>query len=180
MTLPSTATSLVLVAAAAALLALAAYALTRPGGAGDREARGAPSGPATPAASATAAPDVSAVRHPVRCGDLGTVVERQASGDVTGDGVPEVAVAVRCDSGAGSPPHAVLLYGRGEGPSGVRLLATLVRTDAAVLVQSLVVRPRTVEVSGVTYSGGDVPRCCPDERFEARWRWDGTKMVAQM
>jgi hypothetical protein len=135
-----------------------------------------PGAPPPRAAAPAEGPDLATVTHPLRCQEVGTVVDREVRGDLTGDGIAEAVVAVRCDAGAGSPPHTVLLYG--SAPDGAaRLLATLVSSDADVLVRRLSLAAGTVEVTGLTYSGSAVPRCCPDEPFVRRWRWAGDRVV---
>jgi hypothetical protein len=163
-------TVVVAVAALVATLGIAAYVVAvTAGDAGTARPPGSTPAPAD-------GPDLATVTHPLRCQEVGTVVDREVRGDLTGDGIAEVVVAVRCDAGAGSPPNAVLLYG--GGPDGAaRLLSTLVPTDADVQVQRLALTGGEVEVTGLTYSSAQVPRCCPDEQFLRRWRWAGDRVV---
>src|SRR5262249_6391739 len=49
------------------------------------------------------------------CAGSPLALVRQHAWDFTGDGVPDALVAVRCDSGAGSPPSAVFAIAAGAG-----------------------------------------------------------------
>lgn len=161
-----------LVAVLACLVALAVWVATG-------RAAESPPAAATPAAPAGANPrvDLARVRFPLACGQVGTVADRSVAADLTGDGLAEVVVAVRCDAGAGSPPHTVLLYAPTSDPAAPRLLATLVPAAADVLVERLSTTGDQVTVRGRTYSSSDLPRCCPDTAFERRWRYDGTQVT---
>ena len=128
-------------------------------------------------AAQTALDDVDwrAVDHPLDCGRARVAVLATATGDATGDGAPEAAVAVSCAAGAGNPPSSLYVYGPG---SPVRLLATLVGQDEDVHVSGLDVGPEGVRVTGAAYSSPDVPNCCPDVALERRWTWSGAGFVA--
>lgn len=151
---------------------------------------GAPDGsaPPSPATSdaALAETDWAAVRYPLTCGDTVVRTRDVRLGDLMGDSEPEATVLVSCDAGAGSPPHGLLVYAAGEAPAGEegragspapRLVGVLLRPADGVLVSSYRVDGRLARVDGRTYSSPDVARCCPDRRFTAAWRWDGTRFA---
>ncbi|MGH3343513.1 MAG: hypothetical protein ACRDPK_11675 [Carbonactinosporaceae bacterium] len=112
------------------------------------------------------------VDYPMACPGVGFDVLDVEYGDLTSDGESEALVHVRCGSGAGSPPSALYVYDRPE--RGVpQLVAALLGPSSGVLVDRIGVEPGGISASGVSYSSSDVPRCCPDETFDARWRWTG-------
>ncbi|MEU0374647.1 hypothetical protein ABZ070_31390 [Streptomyces sp. NPDC006283] len=134
-------------------------------------------GPGTRTAAAPApAPDPAAVELPIECGTLGSVVTNKASGDLDGDGRPETVVAARCDAGSGTPPSG--LYVLAAGPdSDARVVATLVEPALKQSVGALAVRDGAVVATLLGYSSPAVPSCCPDEREEIKWQWQGGKFV---
>ncbi|MGH3327061.1 MAG: hypothetical protein ACRDPT_04555 [Streptomycetales bacterium] len=112
------------------------------------------------------------VDYPMACPGVGFEVLDVEYGDLTADGESEALVHVRCASGAGSPPSALYVYGRPE--RGVpQLVAALLGASSGVLVDRIGIEADGISASGVSYSSSDVPRCCPDETFDARWRWTG-------
>lgn len=163
-----------LATAAAMAAVVAAAGLLQPEAATATGSGGKP-GTATAAAPAPA-PDPAAVRLPVECGGLASVVTGRATGDLDGDGSPETVVAARCDAGSGTPPSGiyVLAASRDRGP---RVVATLLEPAAAQSVAALAVRDRTITATLLGYSSPDVPSCCPDEREQVEWRWQGGKFV---
>ncbi|AXG77012.1 hypothetical protein [Streptomyces paludis] len=161
-------------AALSAVVALAA--LSQPGAA---TAIATPPGePSVKSAGTTAPavqepPDPAAVDFPLDCGEgdeAGTVIVQRAYGDLDGDGVPETVVAVRCRSGAGTPPSGVyVLTGAGGEP---RIVATLVDpAERRSVAPGLAVHGRAILATLLGYSGPDVPSCCPDEEERTSWTW---------
>ncbi|MFV2118933.1 hypothetical protein ACE14D_11015 [Streptomyces sp. Act-28] len=123
-----------------------------------------------PAAGAPA-PDATTATYPLTCAGAPTVVLRSATGDLDGDGAPETVAAAHCQAGSGTPPHGLYVLTRAAGDA--RVVATLVDPADAVSVGDLAVRDGVVTATLLGYSSSDVPRCCPDEREVAEWRWTG-------
>ncbi|MFF4185907.1 hypothetical protein ACFYZ9_22210 [Streptomyces sp. NPDC001691] len=125
-----------------------------------------------------AAPDPGAVAFPLRCGPMGSVVEKRATGDLDGDGVPETVAVVHCKAGGGTPPSGVYVLTRpvteGAPP---RVVATLVDPKEKQTVTEVAVRSGAVAATLLGYSSDDVPRYAPDVRQEVKWRWQGGKFV---
>ncbi|MFJ3105641.1 hypothetical protein [Streptomyces sp. NPDC086835] len=162
----ATAAAMAAVVAGAGLLQPDAATASQPG-----------AGPGTTTAAAPApAPDPAAVRLPIECGGLPSVVTKKATGDLDGDGSPETVVAARCDAGSGTPPSGlyVLAGGRDGGP---RVVATLVEPAGKQSVGGLAVRDRTITATLLGYSSAAVPSCCPDEQERVKWQWQGGKFV---
>ncbi len=188
--LPSRTVSAALVVAALAGLGWWLSAASRSGGYG---AGRAPSLPGTPLTGPSAAPpagtprppapdlarvDWSRVTYPLACGGVPTTVVAVSGGDVAADGVPDAAVAVRCDAGAGSPPTELYLYvPPGAGDSSPRRLATLVEQTDDVLLTTVAVDASGVRATGFAYSSARVPRCCPDQRVDLRWAPDDVRFL---
>ncbi|MCX5587789.1 hypothetical protein [Streptomyces erythrochromogenes] len=128
-----------------------------------------------------AAPDAAAATYPLDCKGAPRAVTATAQGDLDGDGRPETVAAVRCDAGSGTPPHAVyvLTQDPGEG-SRPRVVATLLDTPQRQTATELTVRDRTVTASLLGYSGPEVPRCCPDKKQLAKWRWSDGKFRQEL
>ncbi|MFC9825561.1 hypothetical protein OHA91_29585 [Streptomyces erythrochromogenes] len=128
-----------------------------------------------------AAPDAAAVTYPLDCKGAPRAVTATAQGDLDGDGRPETVAAVRCDAGSGTPPHAVyvLTQDPAEG-SRPRVVATLLDTPQRQTATELTVRDRTVTASLLGYSGPEVPRCCPDKKQLAKWRWSDGKFRQEL
>ncbi|MFF3290025.1 hypothetical protein [Streptomyces sp. NPDC003023] len=162
----ATAAAMAAVVAGAGLLQPEAATASQPGGGTET----------TTAAAAAPAPDPAAVRLPVECGGLPSVVTQRATGDLDGDGTPETVVAARCDAGSGTPPSGiyVLATGRDAGP---RVVATLLDPAGKQSVGALAVRDRTITATLLGYSSAAVPSCCPDEREKVKWQWQGGKFV---
>ncbi|RSS81403.1 hypothetical protein [Streptomyces sp. WAC06614] len=129
----------------------------------------------------TAAPDPAAAQYPLDCHGNPTTVTASATGDLDGDRRPETVVAVRCEAGSGTPPHAVyvLAQDRAAG-SPPRVVATLVDTADRQTVEDLTVRGTVVTATLHGYSAPSVPRCCPDRHRAASWRWTGGKFSQQL
>ncbi|CAM5342662.1 hypothetical protein AB0M94_15330 [Streptomyces xanthochromogenes] len=125
-----------------------------------------------------AAPDPGTVAFPLDCGPVGSVVEKKASGDLDGDGVPETVAVVHCRAGGGTPPSGVYVVTRpvakGAPP---RVVATLVDPKSKQTVTDFAIRDGVVAATLVGYSSDDVPRYEPDVRQEVKWRWQGGKFV---
>ncbi|WP_124271781.1 hypothetical protein [Streptomyces sp. ADI96-02] len=164
----ATAAAMAAVVAAAGLLQPGAATATAPDGGGPAAARhGAP--PAQ-------APDPAEVDFPLECGGAGTTVARHAPGDLDGDGRPETVAVVHCAAGSGTPPSGVYVLTQGSGASP-RVVATLVDPAQKKTVGALAVRKGVVSATLLGYSSLDVPRCCPDQREQADWRWRGDAFV---
>jgi hypothetical protein len=88
---------------------------------------------------------------------------------------PAAVVVAHCQSAAGSPPDGVYVVGRTGDTS--RVTGTLVAAADQVDVTTVVRTGDRVEVTGRSYSGPDVPRCCPDVRVDRAWRLDGDHLV---
>ncbi|MFJ8078790.1 hypothetical protein ACIQ7Q_33865 [Streptomyces sp. NPDC096176] len=162
----ATAAAMAAVMAGAGMLQPEAATASQPGG-GQRT---------TTAAAPAPAPDPATVELPIECGSLGNVVTKKASGDLDGDGGPETVVAARCDAGSGTPPSG--LYVLSAGPdSDARVVATLVDPALKQSVGALAVRDGAVVATLLGYSSAEVPSCCPDEREEIKWQWQGGKFV---
>ncbi|MGW6617002.1 hypothetical protein ACWGA0_26590 [Streptomyces erythrochromogenes] len=146
-------------------------------------AAGSPAAAEEPAAKGpqAAAPDAAAVTYPLDCKGAPQAVTATAQGDLDGDGRPETVAAVRCDAGSGTPPHAVyvLVQDPAEG-SRPRVVATLLDTPQRQTATELTVRDRTVTASLLGYSGPEVPRCCPDKKQLAKWRWSDGKFRQEL
>ncbi|GAA2712838.1 MULTISPECIES: hypothetical protein [Streptomyces] len=124
------------------------------------------------------APDPAAARYPLECGPAGVEVTGTAAADLDRDGRPETAVAVRCHSGAGTPPSGVYVLGAPQAPGGSpRVLATLVDPRQRMSVTGLQAAAGTVSATLLGYSSAGVPRCCPDLRRAVKWHWRGGKFV---
>ncbi|MGN6333505.1 MAG: hypothetical protein ACTHOD_17965 [Motilibacteraceae bacterium] len=108
---------------------------------------------------------------PMRCAPIPVVVDQVLVADVTGDGVPDALVKARCDAAAGSPPSSLFAYAGGE--QGPTPLGPLVTERDDVLLGPVTTAGGVVSVKATSWSGPDVPRCCPDVERVLRWRWDG-------
>uniref|UniRef100_A0AAU2VDG8 Secreted protein n=1 Tax=Streptomyces sp. NBC_00003 TaxID=2903608 RepID=A0AAU2VDG8_9ACTN len=128
--------------------------------------------------TAAAAPDTGAVTFPLDCGSIGSVVEKKASGDLDGDGVPETVAVVHCNAGGGTPPRGIYVLTKpvvkGAPP---RVVATLVDPKEKQNVADFAVRDGMVAATLLGYSSNDVPRFEPDVRQEVKWRWQSGKFV---
>ncbi|MFE7187103.1 hypothetical protein [Streptomyces erythrochromogenes] len=146
-------------------------------------ATGSPAATEAPAAKGpqATAPDAAAATYPLDCKGAPQAVTATAQGDLDGDGRPETVAAVRCDAGSGTPPHAlyVLTQDHAEA-SRPRVVATLLDTPQRQTATELTVRDRTVTASLLGYSGPEVPRCCPDKKQLAKWRWSDGKFRQEL
>ncbi|MCP9946399.1 hypothetical protein LUX12_18955 [Streptomyces somaliensis] len=155
-------------AATAGVIVLAGLAQPDPA-----TATGPAAAPRVPVTGASA-PDAAAASYPLECAGAPTAVPRAASGDLDGDGRPETVAAVHCRAGSGTPPQGLYVLTRASGAAeGARVVATLVDPADALFVGDLAVRDGLVTATLFGYSSPDVPRCCPDERETAEWRWSG-------
>ncbi|MET9324537.1 hypothetical protein ABZX75_30910 [Streptomyces sp. NPDC003038] len=127
------------------------------------------------------APDLTGLMYPLDCKGAPQATTATAHGDLDGDGRPETVAAVRCQAGSGTPPHAlyVLTQDRTEG-AGPRVVATLLDTTRRQTVTDLTVRDGAVTATLLGYSTPDVPRCCPDTKQLAKWRWSGGKFRQEL
>ncbi|MEI5099649.1 hypothetical protein RB200_15015 [Streptomyces sp. PmtG] len=123
-----------------------------------------------PEPKAAPAPDPKAVDYPLDCGPVDSVVARKATGDLDGDGRPETVAAVHCQAGSGTPPDGVYVLTRGRHGTP-RVVATLVDPKDGHTVPALGISGTTVTATLLGYSTPKVPRCCPDQRDEAKWQW---------
>ncbi|MEV6794008.1 hypothetical protein AB0M87_18880 [Streptomyces sp. NPDC051320] len=125
-----------------------------------------------------AAPDTAAAVFPLKCGGVGSVVTRKATGDLDGDGRPEAVAVVRCDAGMGTPPSGVYVVTQPLTEGGApRVVATLVAPGSEQTVGALAVHDGAVTATLLGYSSPEVPRWKPDVREKAKWRWQGGKFV---
>ncbi|MFI6854782.1 hypothetical protein [Streptomyces sp. NPDC050416] len=137
-----------------------------------------PSAPETKSAPANVtAPAPAAVEFPLECGPVKAVVEKKASGDLDGDGNPETVAVVHCDSPMGTPPDGVYVLTRGRDGGAPRVVATLLDPEDGTSVSDFAVRDGAVTATLLGYSSSDVPRCCPDVRSDAKWRWQNGAFV---
>ncbi|MFF4982017.1 hypothetical protein ACFY3O_18425 [Streptomyces sp. NPDC001046] len=137
-----------------------------------------PDAPGTRSAPAHAAPpDPAAVTFPLECGPVKAVVEQKASADLDGDGRPETVAVVHCDSPMGTPPDGVYVLTRDAGSGKARVVATLLDPTDGTTVDDFAVRGGAVTATLLGYSSADVPRCCPDEKSDVKWRWQDGAFV---
>ncbi|MEV7677079.1 hypothetical protein AB0O64_00675 [Streptomyces sp. NPDC088341] len=123
------------------------------------------------------APDPAGVDYPLECGGAGTVVVRQASGDLDGDRNPETVAVVRCEAGSGTPPQGVYVLTRAA-EAEPRIVATLVDPkDKRNVGPDFEIRDGVILATLLGYSGPDVPSCCPDEEERVSWQWENGAFV---
>ncbi|WP_236239210.1 hypothetical protein [Streptomyces sp. CC228A] len=156
----ATAAAMAGVIALAGLLQPRAATATGPGG-------------AAPAPAPAPAPDARAVTYPLDCAGAPTAVARTATGDLDGDGRPETVAAAHCQAGSGTPPHGLYVLTRGRGDTAPRIVATLVEPAQGLTATGLALRDGTITATLLGYSAPDIPRCCPDRKETANWRWAG-------
>lgn len=164
----ATATAMAAVIAAAGLL---------------QPATGAPAATqdATTSGPHATAPDPAAVTYPLDCKGAPQTVTATAQGDLDGDGRPETVAAVRCEAGSGTPPHAIYVLTQDTNQStGPRVVATLLDTPQRQTATELTVRDRIVTASLLGYSAPEIPRCCPDKKQLAKWRWSDGKFRQEL
>ncbi|MCM2390366.1 hypothetical protein [Streptomyces albipurpureus] len=162
-------------ATAAAMAAVVGFAGLLPTGPAIAKEPASKPGSAIAAAPAPA-PDPAAVRLPLECPGVPSVVIQRATGDLDGDDKPETVVAARCDAGSGTPPAGVFVL-TAAGDRSIRVVATLVEPGAKRSVTDLSIREGAITATLLGYSSMDVPSCCPDERESVKWRWQGGKFV---
>ncbi|MFJ3233175.1 hypothetical protein [Streptomyces sp. NPDC086787] len=133
------------------------------------EARSAP--------AAVAPPATTDVHFPLNCGPQKVRVQKQATGDLDGDGRPETVAVVRCDAPMGTPPDGVYILTRAADTGRARIVATLVDPEDRLNVTDFTVRAGAVTATLLGYSSADVPSCCPDLRTQAKWHWKGGAFV---
>ncbi|MGP4052254.1 hypothetical protein [Streptomyces sp. 2A115] len=125
----------------------------------------------------TAPPDPAGVDFPIECGPVKAAVQKQASGDLDGDGRPETVAVVRCDAGSGTPPNGVYVLTQAEGAAKPRVVATLVDPKERLTVKDFTLRDATVTATLLGYSSRGVPSCCPDLNERAKWQWKNGAFV---
>ena len=136
------------------------------------------SGPqAKPALATAPAPATTGVDFPIQCGPQKAVVQKQASGDLDGDGRPETVAVVHCDAGMGTPPDAVYVLTQAAHAAKPRVVATLIAPKARETVTEFAVRDGAVLATMLGYSTQDVPSCCPDVKESAKWQWKNGTFV---
>ncbi|WP_073947493.1 hypothetical protein [Streptomyces kebangsaanensis] len=150
--------------AVAAVVALSSIA--QPGSATAAQPAGTPAEP-----SPAAAPDTTGVTFPLDCGPVKSVVAKQASGDLDGDGRPETVAVVHCDASMGTPPDAVYVLTRAADDTAPRVVATLLEPKDRYTVTDFAVREGAVTATLLGYSSPDVPNCCPDLKESVKWQW---------
>ncbi|SCD89527.1 hypothetical protein GA0115234_1052209 [Streptomyces sp. DvalAA-43] len=123
-----------------------------------------------------AAPDPARASFPLDCGQVGSTVAKQATGDLDGDGRPETVAVVRCAAGSGTPPSGVYVLTHGSG-AAPRVVATLVDPAQEISVGDFAVRDGIVSATLFGYSSDTVARCCPDRQERATWQWKGGAFV---
>jgi hypothetical protein len=126
--------------------------------------------------AAAPVPDPATAQLPLECRGAKSVVTKQASGDLDGDGSPETVAVARCDAGSGTPPSGVYVLTPAEGASA-RVVATLVEPAQKLSVSDIAVRDGVVTATLLGYSSPDVPSCCPDRQEKVKWQWQGGKFV---
>lgn len=131
----------------------------------------------TQSAPVVAAPATDGVKFPLECGPVQAVVEREATGDLDGDGRPETVAVVHCDAGISTPPDGVYVLTRGADDTHARVVATLVDPKDRYTVKDFAVRDGEVLTTLLGYSTPDVPTCCPDVEENAKWRWKNGSFV---
>jgi hypothetical protein len=128
-------------------------------------------------APVAAAPATDGVDFPLECGPVEAVVEREATGDLDGDGRPETVAVVHCDAGISTPPDGIYVLTRGADDAPTRVVATLVEPKDRYTVKDFAVRDGAVTATLLGYSSDDVPTCCPDTEDRAKWRWENGAFV---
>ncbi|MER5733542.1 hypothetical protein ABT084_35300 [Streptomyces sp. NPDC002138] len=162
-------------AALAAVVATAAF--LQPGPAAASAVQSAEGPPATPAT----APDPAGVTYPLDCHGVPQRVTATAQGDLDADGRPETVVAVRCDAGSGTPPHALYVLTADATPgTAPRVVATLLTPGEHRTVSDLAVRDHAVTATLLGYSSPRIPRYAPDVKQESKWRWTGGKFSQEL
>ncbi|MEU4609763.1 hypothetical protein [Streptomyces umbrinus] len=129
------------------------------------------------APAAVAPPDPARVEFPIECGPTEAAVQKQASGDLDGDGRPETVAVVRCEAGSGTPPSGVYVVTRSADDPKARVVATLVDPKERLSVEEFAVRDATITATLLGYSSREVPSCCPDVTERAKWQWKNGAFV---
>ncbi|MFR9792092.1 hypothetical protein ACL07V_26095 [Streptomyces sp. MB22_4] len=125
------------------------------------------------APTAAAPPATTGVAFPLSCGTEKAVVVKKATGDLDGDGRPETAAVVHCDTAMGTPPDGVYVLTRAADGHTPRVVATLVDPEDRLTVTDFAIHTGTVTATLFGYSSDAVPRCCPDTKTPAAWHWNG-------
>ncbi|MHC3817829.1 hypothetical protein [Streptomyces sp. DT9] len=117
-----------------------------------------------------APPDPARAAFPLKCGDTGNTVAKEAPGDLDGDGRPETVAVVHCAAGLGTPPSGVYVLTQESG-AAPRIVATLVDPAQKMSVGDFTVREGVVSATLLGYSSSSVPSCCPDKQEKVTWQW---------
>jgi len=113
--------------------------------------------------------------YPMDCSGVGYLVLQVSYADLTGDGVPDAVVLVRCNAGAGSPPVGLFVFDGATSVSSPRMIATLISTDRGLQGNAFTIGGTTIAITVYGFSSTSVPHCCPDETLHLSWTWhDGT------
>ncbi|BBA96168.1 hypothetical protein RVR_1343 [Actinacidiphila reveromycinica] len=136
--------------------------------------------PATPSGPPVAAPNANAAHYPLTCAPGVKVdVVSHVSADLDGDGRPETAVVVRCDSETGTPPSGVYVLSAPAHPGGApKIAVTLVDPKDDRQISDFRLDGDTVKATVLGFSSDDVARCCPDMKRTYTWEWRGDRYVA--
>lgn len=121
----------------------------------------------------------ASVAYPIDCGPDTTTKLIDVAMATPEPGRTVAVVTAACDAGAGSPPRSILAYDRADSASTPHLLQELANDGLGRLTDKVVVAGSSVVATGGSYSSTQVPRCCPDSTFTARWIWSGTQYVPQ-
>ena len=122
------------------------------------------------------------VTYPLQCG---TTLQGPTPTQVLAVVYPQVnpgtqvaAVLVACHAGAGTPPRVLYVFDRASSPTTPHLLQTLSddnrSTTPTRVTNTISASGPDITSSGSLYSSPNIPRCCPDGTFTARWTWTGS------
>jgi serine/threonine protein kinase len=131
--------------------------------------------PPPPVPAVTRAAVARALRG--RCaGGASVRIDTMLEFDYTGDRVNDAVAQVECVAGAGSAPSELLAFAAtGNGP---RLTQELITVNADFLIEKVWrIKTRVVVVRGWTYSSKDLPRCCPDQKWEIGFEPSGGRFI---
>ncbi len=108
----------------------------------------------------------------------GLQVDAKVTGDITGDGRPDVVVAVACVALTSSWPDKVFVYDGASDPSEPRRIATLLdyrdgTDDRGLRVRGMDIRESTVTVRSLSYAPQD-PNAFLSRQVSDSFQWTGT------
>jgi hypothetical protein len=96
--------------------------------------------------------------------------------DYTGDRINDAVAEVECAAGAGSPASELVAVAATR--NGPRLTQVLIAKDADFGIEKIWrIKGRVVVVRGWTYSSEDLPRCCPDQKWEGGFEASGGRFI---